>query len=128
MKRTIKIDHTKCTGCRYCEAACSLKHNSNKVNPKKSRIRVFLDEDNDRYLPIIAGPFSHETEGGSGFCLSIGGKEYDQSTLWQVSRSSENWFREPETGNLLKCDFCGKPPNPHCVKVCASGALIFIEE
>jgi len=128
MKRKIGIDHTKCNGCRHCEAACSLHHCGHEVNPKKSRIRVFLDEDNDRYFPIIAGPFSHEAGRGSEFTVTIGAKEYDQSTLWQASRSIEPWFREPDTNVLIRCDFCGKPPNPHCVKVCASGALTFAEE
>jgi len=31
----IKIDHGKCTGCKHCEAVCSLKHYENeKVEDK----------------------------------------------------------------------------------------------
>jgi len=35
----IAIDYDKCTGCRICEIACSIK-NCEEVNPVKSRIRV----------------------------------------------------------------------------------------
>ena len=49
----IKIDHGKCTGCQDCEAACSMKHYENEVNPKKSRIRVFEDEEEQRFFPVI---------------------------------------------------------------------------
>jgi len=35
----IAIDYDKCTGCRICEMACSVR-NSGEVNPVKSRIRV----------------------------------------------------------------------------------------
>ena len=125
MKR-IKINHKLCTGCRHCEAACSLKHNENEVNPKRSRIRVFLDEKDDIFFPVIAGPFS-EAECTSKFNVTIDGKEYDECTLCRASCPTRPWFREPVTDIPLKCDFCGTPPDPHCVKVCASGALTVVE-
>ncbi len=49
--KTIKIDTDKCTGCRTCEVLCSAFHAEPKysiVNPKRSRIRVFWDEENDQ--------------------------------------------------------------------------------
>jgi benzoyl-CoA reductase subunit BamC len=125
MKR-IKIDHRKCTGCRHCEAACALKHYENEVNPKKSRVRIYLDEKADRFYPVIAGPPT-EAECTSKFDIVIDGLEYDDCTLCRASCPSRPWFREPETDIALKCDFCGDPPDPHCVKVCASGALTMQE-
>jgi Fe-S-cluster-containing hydrogenase component 2 len=122
----IKIDHKKCTGCTDCETACSIKHYENEVNPKKSRIRVFTDEDEQRYFPVISGPTT-TAECTSKFDLVIEGQEYDDCTLCRVACPSRPWFIEPDTGVPLKCDLCGDPPDPHCVKICAKGALTVVE-
>jgi len=122
--KKIVIDYGRCTGCRHCEAACSLKHYENEVNPKKSRIRVFMDE--DRFFPVISGPFT-EAECTSKNIVFIEGKEYDECTICRASCPSRPWFREPDTDVALKCDFCGDPPDPQCVKVCASNALTLID-
>ena len=48
--KTAKIDTDKCTGCRSCEMICSAYHAEPKygiVNPQRSRIRVYRDEEND---------------------------------------------------------------------------------
>jgi Fe-S-cluster-containing hydrogenase component 2 len=125
MKR-IKIDHSKCTGCKHCEAACSLKHYDNEINPKKSRVRVCLAEEIDLYFPVISGP-STEAECTSKYDILIKGEEYDDCSLCRAACPSRTWFKEPDTGIALKCDFCGSPPDPHCVKVCACGALTWVE-
>ena len=62
--KTIKIDFDKCTGCNACEVICSTFHAEPKygiVNTKRSRIRVFREEDNDVYIPVLAGEYT-ETE------------------------------------------------------------------
>ena len=122
----IQIDHNKCTGCQYCETACSRKHYANEVNPKKSRIRVFEDEEKQRFFPIIAGPTT-TAECTSKFDVVIAEQQYDDCTLCRASCPSRPWFTEPDTGIALKCDFCGDPPDPHCVKVCEKGALSIVE-
>jgi len=128
MKR-IMIDYNKCTGCRHCEAACSLKHYENIVSPQKSRIRVFLDEEKDLFFPVVAGPFS---EAGCPYrtmevFVNIGGKEYDACSICRASCPRRPWFRELDIETALTCNFCGDPPDPHCVKICVSGALTLIE-
>jgi len=120
----IKIDYGKCTGCRHCEVACSLHHYENEINPQKSRIRVFIE--GERFYPVIAGPFA-EAECTSKNNVIIDGQEYDECTLCRASCPSRPWFREPETGIALKCDFCGDPPDPACVKWCEGGALTLFE-
>ena len=122
----IKIDHKKCTGCADCETACSIKHYENEINPKKSRIRVFVDDEEHRFFPVISGPTT-TAECTSKFDVVIEGQEYDECTLCRVACPSRPWFIEPDTGVALKCDFCGDPPDPHCVKVCDSGALSLVE-
>ncbi len=99
--KKIKVSGNKCTGCHHCEAACSLQHYKNEVNPKKSRVRVYTTDGNaDRFFPVLSD-----------------------------SRSPSNipWFREPGTAASVKCDLCGNPPDPQCVKVCASGALTMLD-
>ena len=87
----IRIDHSKCTGCQHCEAACSIKHYANEVNPKKSRIRVFEDEEEQRFFPIIAGPTT-TAECTSKFDVVIAGQQYDDCTLCRASCPTRPWF------------------------------------
>ncbi len=116
----IKIDHKKCTGCRHCEAACSSEHYDGSINPKKSRIRIFIE--GERFYPVISGPPT-DAECTSKIDYVLHGEEYDECTLCRASCPTRPWFREPDTDVALKCDFCGDPPDPKCVNVCISGAL-----
>jgi Fe-S-cluster-containing hydrogenase component 2 len=121
----IKIDHGKCTGCRHCEAVCSLKHYETEINPKKSRVRVFID--GEIFFPVIAGPPA-EAECTAKYNVIMHGEEYDDCSLCRASCPTRPWFREPDTDIALKCDFCGDPPDPQCVHVCASDALTLIDD
>jgi len=123
MKR-IKIDHKKCNGCRHCEVACSLHHYESEVNPRKSRIKVYMEGEN--IFPVLAGPLT-EGECTAKRNIFIDGEEFDQCSLCHASCPLRPWFREPETEIALKCDFCGDPPDPSCVKWCPSQALTVIE-
>ena len=120
----IKIDYNKCTGCRLCEIACSLQHIENTCNPKRSRIVVFID--GDFCFPVIAGPYT-DAECTSKNTVVINGKEYDSCVLCRASCPAKPIFKEPDVDIPLKCDFCGEPPDPQCVKVCLSGALTLVE-
>jgi benzoyl-CoA reductase subunit BamC len=120
----IKIDHSKCTGCRACETACSLKHVQTATNPKRSRIRVLYE--GGCYFPVIAGPWT-EVECNSKELIVIGERTYDKCAFCRASCPAKPIFKEPETDIALKCDFCGNPPDPSCVKWCRSGALELVE-
>ena len=117
----IIIDETKCTGCRLCEIACAV-HHTGTANPEKSRIRVFEEADGDIMFPQIAGP-NTEAECNSKHYVVHNGEKYDACIFCRASCPAKPIFLEPDTGIFLKCDFCGDPPDPSCVKVCASGAL-----
>jgi len=122
----VKIDFEKCTGCRSCEAVCSLEH-FNVVNPMKSRIRVFNDSDQRVYFPIISGPFT-DAQCTNKTIKVIGGVEIDGCVLCPAaSCPSRHLFIEPGTDIPLKCDMCGEPPDPMCVKICFSGALTLVD-
>ena len=121
----IKIDHTKCSGCRYCETACSLNHVAGISNPRRARIRVF--KEGNIYFPTIAGPFV-DAACTSKIDLIVGNHAYDMCLVCRASCPEKPFFIEAETGFPLKCDFCGIPPAPSCVRWFNTGALELIEE
>jgi len=121
----IQVDHTKCTGCRHCETACSLNHVTNTANPRRSRIRVM--KDGSLYYPVISGPFV-DAACTSKQVITINGQNYDQCALCRASCPQKPYFIEAGTGIPLKCDFCGIPPNPSCVRWCNTGALELVDD
>ncbi len=118
----IKIDHTRCTGCKLCEVACSL-HHTESVNPWRSRIRVFIGE--DFCLPVIAGPYTEAACNTKGIVL-VDGMEMDGCVVCRASCPVKTAFKEPDTAIPLKCDFCGDPPDPQCVLWCEADALTIV--
>ena len=126
-RKEIRIDIGKCTGCRHCETACSLKHSEEgMVNPKLSRIRVFTDFEREMAHPIISGPYT-DAKCTSRYNIIMDGKEYESCLLCRASCPTRPFFTEPDTEIPLKCDLCGEPPDPNCVKVCVHGALQLVE-
>ena len=120
----IKINPDKCSGCKLCEIACSL-HHTNTVNPERARVKVYIG---DKYsLPVYAGPFTDVACNSRG-TLVFNGEEIDICQICRASCPAKFVFKEPDTGIPLKCDFCGEPPDPQCVKWCPSGALTLIED
>lgn len=120
----IKIDYRKCTGCRICEAACSLNHMAGATSPKRARIRITAWD--GHFFPTIAGPGT-EAKCNSRLTIDLGAVSVDKCVLCRASCPAKPLFRDPETGAALKCDFCGEPPNPSCVKWCPTGALELVE-
>jgi benzoyl-CoA reductase subunit BamC len=130
--KRIKIDIDKCNGCRACEVICSAFHAEPKfgiVNPKRSRIRVFWNLENDLYYPILAGQYT-DAECNGRHTTVINGKEYDQCSFCRASCPSRDLFKEPDAIDIpLKCDMCGEPPPPEgplCVKWCLDKALTYV--
>lgn len=128
----IKVNIDKCIGCRACEVACSGFHANPKyssINPERSRIRMFVDELNDVYVPVLAG--YHTTAECSGrHAITINRKNYSECSLCRASCTARDLFKEPDSGLPLKCDMCEDiPPRsvPLCVQVCRPGALTYEE-
>lgn len=130
--KILKIDTDKCTGCRSCGMICSAFHAEPKygiVNAQRSRIRIFWDEENALFVPIMAGPYT-EAECNGRSVVVVNGKEYDECSFCRASCPSRDLFKEPDTGIPLKCDMCGEPMpegGPLCVKWCLAGALTYTE-
>lgn len=129
--RTIKVYPEKCIGCRSCEIICSAYHADPKygaVNLKRSRIHVFRDEENDLFVPILAGTYT-DAECLSRHIITLNGKEYEECSFCRSSCPSREWFKEPDAPDIpLKCDACGEPPpegGPLCVQWCYCDALIY---
>jgi benzoyl-CoA reductase subunit BamC len=125
--KKILIDHKKCTGCRQCETACSANHFDGEVNPEKSRIRVYIDEENSIFHPVISGPFTNAHCTAKNIII-MNDVEYDECVVCRASCPGRPWFFEPGTKIALKCDFCGDPPDPQCVAICAHGALEMVDD
>lgn len=127
--REIKIDIDKCIGCRSCEFICSAFHNKSLANPKRSRIRVFVDRENNIFVPIIAGCYT-AAECNARNVIVINGIQYGQCSFCRASCPSRELFKEPDANIPLKCDLCGESltQEPMCVKWCLTGALTLVEK
>ena len=120
----LKINYTKCSGCRQCEIACSMRHLKDSINPKRSRIWIY--NDGNLFIPVIAGPYI-EKECKAKQIINIAGYDIDLCILCRASCPAKSVFKEPGNNIPLKCDFCGEPPNPQCVQVCMSNAITFVD-
>lgn len=130
--RIIKIDPSKCNGCRGCEMICSAFHASPKfsnANPARSRISVLFKPLDDIYLPVLAGQYTAaECPGKDKYIIE--GKEYGECAFCRVSCPSRNLFKEPDSGLPLRCDMCESDPTlkePMCVQWCRLNALTYEE-
>jgi benzoyl-CoA reductase subunit BamC len=130
--KEIKVDLSKCNGCRACEKACAAFHAVPKFssfNPARSRIKVVVDERNDQWVPVRAGGYTQAECSGRNLYV-IGGKEYSECALCPASCPSRDWFKEPDSGLPLKCDMCEDVPplsEPMCVQMCARDCLTYVE-
>jgi len=131
--KEIKVDLSKCNGCRACEKACAAFHAIPKYssfNPARSRIKVVIDARNDEWLPIRAGGYMQAECNGRNHYV-IDGKEYSECSFCPASCPSREYFKEPDSGLPLKCDMCEDVPpisEPMCVQMCSRGALTYEEK
>ncbi|WP_300464160.1 hypothetical protein [Desulfobacula sp.] len=116
----INIDHTKCSGCKLCEVACSLNH-TGAVNVQRSRIRVFIGE--EFCLPVIARNYKAVCD-SKGDMVMYNGHEVDECVVCRASCPVKSVFKELDGKTPLKCDFCRG--DPQCVRWCPTGALTLV--
>lgn len=135
MGKMLISDHSKCTGCRLCEAVCSA-NKSGAVNPAKARIAIIRWESDCVQIPIIctqceAAPcravcpvraiaederlnrvvIKYDSCIGCRLCLTVcpfGAMGFDDGAR-----------------RVFKCDLC--EGDPLCARVCESGALRYEE-
>lgn len=125
----IRIEASKCSGCRRCEVNCSFFH-SGKVGRNGSRIKVVKIEDRGIDVPVVCQqceeryctkcPESAITVGQMGeivvsptLCIACGDCE-SKCPIGAIELFNEI----PHV-----CDLCGG--DPRCVQECNLGAIIF---
>ncbi|MCX8204772.1 MAG: 4Fe-4S dicluster domain-containing protein [Candidatus Nezhaarchaeota archaeon] len=124
------FDPDRCTGCRNCEAACSLKHYG-EANYSKSFIRHVFDPAVGTFQAILCLHCEEPICAASCISKAI---EKDEAGIVRINtvkcvgcRScvyacplSAPFFDEFLRASV-KCDLCNG--DPECVKFCSSGAL-----
>ena len=136
MAKVLMIDYEKCTGCRLCEQACSVKHEG-ASNPARSRIKVVKWEEEGLYIPMVCQQC--ETAPCIAACTmnarsrdeNLGSvvTNYDQcigcKTCVAVCPFGAVGF-DPIAKKIISCDLCDG--NPVCIKFCATEALQYVED
>ncbi len=133
--KILTVDPLKCTGCRDCEIACSLKH-ACVNNPAKSRIRVLKWKQPDQFLPVSC---QHCDEAP---CLqacpkeAISREDGPRGVVIDYTRCvgcRACFYACPfgamqfdgDRGRPFKCNLCDG--EPLCVEICADNALGYID-
>ncbi|MHA2143168.1 MAG: 4Fe-4S dicluster domain-containing protein [Candidatus Thorarchaeota archaeon] len=125
----IRIELSKCTGCRSCETACAFFH-TGKVSNRLARIKVM-----HLYETGIDGP-SVCTQCAERYCMDCPENAMTIGQLGEVIvaptictlcgscvRKCPIGAIEEHEELIYVCDLCGG--RPKCVDACTEGAIIF---
>lgn len=131
--KIVTVNPDKCTGCRLCELACSMR-NTGEFNPASARLRV-IDYDELFCLPVTC--FHCEKP----YCVEVcdtGAITKDEiSGIVKISNQCigckmcilacpfGSIFFSSKEDIAVKCELCDG--EPECVLFCPTGALEFKE-
>jgi len=137
MQKLIRIEPSKCIGCKTCEMACSFKH-TGEFAPSRSRIfnEVFLDEAkfitvtcmqcDDPWCVKACPKSAISKEMPSGVVIVDNDRCVGCRTC--VSACPFGMIKYvPSLGIVDKCDLCGGD-TPECVAFCPTQCLTLEEE
>lgn len=132
--KVLLVGSEKCTGCKLCMLACSLKHEKS-FNPLNSRIRIAEDEVLGVYTPHVC------EQCGEHPCVdacAVNAITYDPKvSIFKVDADSciacgncvkacpYNSIFTGYDGKAVKCDLC--EGSPECINYCTANALQFLE-
>jgi carbon-monoxide dehydrogenase iron sulfur subunit len=132
--KIITVNPDKCTGCRLCELACSLK-NTDEFNPARARIRV-IGFDELFCLPVSC--FHCEKPYCAQVCPNSALTKDEVTGIVRVSREKcagcktctlacpfGNIVFSSEEKVAVKCELCDG--EPECVAICPTRALEYKE-
>ncbi len=135
MKQVLVVDLKKCTGCRNCELACSVR-NTRSFNPSRSRIQVLKDEVKNLLLPMVC--LQCEEPLCQDACPNGAIVENSTEVLTVKEDVCVGCLNcataciyggitlDPYTQKAVKCDLCDG--DPACVAACEYGAISVIEQ
>lgn len=125
----IRIDVSRCTGCRCCEAACAF-HHTGSGGRILSRIRVINLYELGVDAPVVCQQCAER------YCLACPDEALTLGPLGQVvvsptlcshcgacTRSCPIGAIEPVDGIAFVCDLCGG--TPRCAEACTQDAIAF---
>jgi Fe-S-cluster-containing hydrogenase component 2 len=135
----LKIDVTKCTGCRICTLYCSF-HHEGKIWPEMSRIRIEAETDSGPFSPQVCRHCRAHRAPEGAMAPCAGACPVDAIL---IDEAIEAWVIDmaectgcgaceeacpfgmivfdEERGLAFKCDLCGG--EPECAAMCPSGAI-----
>ncbi len=134
MEKILVVNHEKCTGCRLCEMACSVKH-TGVNNTSRSRIHVIKWPMEGFNLPMLC----QQCEDAP--CIAVCPKDAlsRDPVLGRVALNYDLCIGckmcvtacpfggmgiDAAARQVVKCDLCDG--EPICVRFCDPGALEFI--
>ena len=135
--KVLSIDIEKCTGCKTCEVACSLK-NTGRVQPSRSRIKIVRYEklgEYHNYLPMVC------LQCTSPLCLEAcptnaiskdevtGAMIVDEVScvgcrICNLACPIGGISIDPVSATAFKCEICDG--DPECVKYCDAEAITYV--
>jgi Fe-S-cluster-containing hydrogenase component 2 len=132
--KILLVNSEKCTGCKLCMLACSLKHEKS-FNPLNSRIRIVEDEVFGVSTPYVCEQCAEHVCVDACAANAI---YFDpKMRIFRVNKENcvacGNCVKACPYGGIflgydgkaLKCDLC--EGSPECVNYCTANALQFIE-
>jgi len=133
--KVLVSDPKKCTGCKLCELACSLRK-VGECNPGQSRIHIIDWNNEGIYLPVSC----QQCEDGP--CMEACPKEaiykddeidrvmvdYDRCISCKMCISACPFGAigfDEDRRKIIRCDLCDG--DPQCVRFCEPKALSFVD-
>jgi anaerobic carbon-monoxide dehydrogenase iron sulfur subunit len=135
LSKVLVSDPKKCTGCRLCESACSVRHEG-KSDPRKSRIQIIDWNNQGIFLPV----FCQQCEDGSCMAACPKGAIYRDEKMNRVMVDYDRCIScktcisacpfgaigfDEDRGKIIRCDLCDG--DPQCVRFCEPKALSFVD-